>query len=79
MLRGQLSDKSKASRLYASNVRVVAYYGAEKHGLGETELACAWRLATKLLSPSTLGSSVGAMALTNLDVTGPLLFTQARR
>jgi hypothetical protein len=81
VLRQHLANvsKHKAKRLFAGNVRAVAFYGAEVHGLDDRELAAAWRLAAKCLSPTTPGRSVDALALTNLKVIGPLPFAQARR
>ena len=81
LLRHHLASGSKqmAKRLFAGNVRAVAYYGAEVHGLDDVELAAAWRLAGKCLSPSTSGRSIEALALTNLKVIGPLPFAQVRR
>jgi hypothetical protein len=72
-------SKHKAKLLFAGNVRAVAYYGVEVHGLDEKQLAAAWRLAAKCLSPATSGRSVEALALTNLKAIGPLPFAQVRR
>jgi hypothetical protein len=81
VLRRHLASvsKHKAKRLFAGNVRAVAFYGAEVHGLDDRELAAAWRLAAKCLSPTTPGRSVDALALTNLKVIGLLPFAQVRR
>ena len=49
------------------------------HGLSDAQLAAAWRLAAKCLSPSTPGRSLEALALTNLDAIGTLPFAQALR
>ena len=74
-----IGSKHKAKRLFAGKIRAVAYYGPEVHGLDEKELAAAWRLVAKCLSPSTPGKSVEALALTNIGAFGPLPFAQARR
>jgi hypothetical protein len=81
VLRQHLASgsKRKAIRLFAGNVRAVAYYGAEVHGLDDSELVAAWRLAAKCLSPSTPGRSIEALALTNLKAIGSLPFAQVRR
>ena len=81
VLRRSLASGSrhKAKRLFAGNVRAVAFYGAEVHGLSDAQLAAAWRLAAKYLSPATPGRSVEALALTNLDAVGPLPYAQALR
>ena len=57
----------------------MAYYGVEVDRLDDRELAGAWRLAAKCLSPSTPGRSVEALALTNPTAIGPLPDAQARR
>ena len=81
VLRQHLASgsKHKAKRLFAGNVRAVAFYGAEVHGLDDRELAAAWRLAAKCLSPATPGRSLDALALANLKVIGSLPFAQVRR
>ena len=79
VLKKHLRSKDKAKRLYTGNIRAVAFYGAEVHGLDDRELAAAWRLAAKCLSPSSLGRSVEALALTNLSAIGTLPYAQVRR
>jgi hypothetical protein len=79
VLKRSLRSKGKAKRLFGGNIRAVAFYGAEVHGLDDRELAGAWRLGAKCLSPSTLGRSVEALALTNLSAIGPLPYVQVRR
>ena len=71
--------KDRAKRLFSGNVRAVAFYGSEVHGLSDKELLAAWRLAAKCASPSALGRSLDALALLTGDMLGSLPVAQARR
>ena len=68
LLRDRLrsGSKHKAKRWYAGDVRAIAYYGAEVRRLDNKELAHAWRLAVKCLSPSTSDRSIEALAFASL-------------
>jgi hypothetical protein len=73
------SRKHRAKHLFTGNVRAVAFYGCEVHGLDDKEMLAAWRMAAKCVYPSAPGRSLEALALLSGDLLGSLPFAQVRR